>query len=75
MKVNVTQKSKTTVILNSLEPGDGFLFDGCPHIVGRASPWDIPNTVVAFDLGRSLVVFFHRYEQVQVTQINVEHTV
>lgn len=75
MKVNVTEKSKTVVTLSSLEPGDGFLFDGYPCIVGESLIGDYNGFVTAFNLRTAKIIAIPQGQQVQLSQINVAYTV
>lgn len=75
MKVKVTQQNKTMVTLCSLEPGDGFIFDGYPCIVGESLIGAYNGFVNAFDLRNAKIIAIPQLQQVQLTQINVEYTV
>lgn len=75
MKVKVTQKNKTMVTLSSLEPGDGFIFDGYPCIVGESLIGTYNGFVPAFSLRDSKIITIPQGQQVQLSQINVEYTV
>uniref|UniRef100_A0AAU8GFG3 Uncharacterized protein n=1 Tax=Salmonella phage vB_SEnST11_KE22 TaxID=3161173 RepID=A0AAU8GFG3_9CAUD len=75
MKVTVTEKNKTCVAVRSLDIGDGFIFGGQPHIIGKSivEPWH--GFVTAFNLRTSEFVAIPQMEQVQLSQINVEYTI
>lgn len=75
MKVKVTQQNKTTVTLSSLEPGDGFIFDGYPCIVGESLIGNYNGFVTAFNLRNAKIIAIPQGQQVQLSQINVEYTV
>lgn len=74
MKVNVTQQNRSMVTLSSLEPGDGFIFDGYPCIV--ADPLESYNRfVTAFNLRSSKIIAIPEAFMVQLSDISVEYTV
>lgn len=74
MKVNVTQQNRTMVSISALDPGDGFIFDGYPCIVG--DPLESYNGfVIAFNLRNAKITAIPEGYMVQLTQINVEYTV
>lgn len=75
MKVNVTQQNKTMVTLSSLEPGDGFIFDGYPCIVGESLIGNYNGFVTAFNLRNAKIIAIPQGQLVQLSQINVEYTV
>uniref|UniRef100_A0AAU8GFD0 Uncharacterized protein n=1 Tax=Salmonella phage vB_SEnST11_KE23 TaxID=3161174 RepID=A0AAU8GFD0_9CAUD len=75
MKVTVTEKNKTCVAVRSLDIGDGFIYCGQPHIVGKSTLGDYRGYVTAFNLRTSELVTIPQMEQVQLSQINVEYTV
>lgn len=74
MKVNVTQQNRAMVALSSLEPGDGFIFDGYPCIVGDPLI-DYNGFVTAFNLRNAKIISIPEALSVQLSQINVEYTV
>lgn len=74
MKVNVTQQNRTMVTISSLEPGDGFILDGYPCIVGEPLI-DYNGFVTAFSLRDAKIIAIPQLKQVQLSQINVEYTV
>ncbi|MBL5840963.1 hypothetical protein I4U30_22095 [Enterobacter asburiae] len=75
MKVKVTQQNKTMVTLSSLDPGDGFIFDGYPCIVGESLIGNYNGFVTAFDLRNAKIIAIPELQQVQLSQISVEYTV
>lgn len=75
MRVNVTEKNKTSVALRSLDPGDGFLFDGYPCIVGKSMIGEWQGCVTVFNLRNNEVTAIPGNQLVQLTQIEVEYTV
>lgn len=75
MKVNVTQNNKTMVTLSSLEPGDGFLFNGYPCVVGESRIGNCKGCVTAFNLRTSKIIAIPEGQRVKLAQINVEYTV
>lgn len=75
MKVNVTQKNKVRAIIGELEPGDGFLFDGYPHLVCENGLLvNYKGYVPAVCLRTARIVTIRFETEVQLTQINVEYT-
>lgn len=75
MKVNVTEKEKTIVALHSLSVGDGFLFDGYPHMVCESTIGYYKGFITAVNLRNACIVALPLMQQVQLTQVNVEYTV
>lgn len=75
MKVKVTQQNKTMVALSSLDPGEGFIFDGFPCIVGDSLIGNYNGFVTAFNLRNAKIIAVPEGQLVQLSQINVEYTV
>ncbi|UNI73647.1 hypothetical protein KP12_238 [Klebsiella phage KP12] len=75
MKVNVTEKEKTSVALHSLSVGDGFLFDGYPHMVCESTIGYYKGFMQAVNLRNASIVALPLMQQVQPTNISVEYTV
>lgn len=75
MKVNVTGKEKTSVSLHSLSVGDGFLFDGFPHMVCESTLGYYKGYIQAVNLRNASIVALPLMQQVQLSQISVEYTV
>lgn len=75
MKVTVTEKEKTSVSLHSLSVGDGFLFDGFPHMVCESKVGYYKGFIQAVNLRNASIVALPLMQQVQLTQIFVEYTV
>ena len=75
VKVNVTEKEKTIVSLHSLSVGDGFLFDGFPHMVCESTIGHYKGFITAVNLRNASIVALPLMQRVQLTQINVEYTV
>lgn len=74
MKVTVTEKEKTSVSLHSLSVGEGFLFNGFPHMVCESSIGYYNGFIQAVNLLNASIVALPLMQQVQLTQISVEYT-
>ena len=74
MKVNITEKEKTSVSLHSLSVGEGVLFNGFPHMVCESTLGYYMSFVTAVNLHNANIVALPLTQQVQLTQISVEYT-
>lgn len=76
MKVNVTQKNAVKVSVGSLDPGEGFVFEGKPYMAAKSElGLNYTGFALVFNLRTANFTTMPGNWQVQLSQIDVEYTI